>query len=128
MFLDVDAGDPALYREGWLVPRIAGPAFYAAAISALVIEHRLPFTLEQREALRAGEIPLGALLEDADAERSNHFAYTIATRPREDFPVIHVQATLILGGVPVALVRETVLWRVLTHRNHDRTAAASATA
>ncbi|GLY54821.1 hypothetical protein [Lentzea sp. NBRC 102530] len=126
VFLDVDPGDPALYREGWLVPRIAGPAFYAAAISALVIEHRLPFTLEQREALRAGEIPLGELLEDA--ERSNHFAYTIATRPQADFPVIHVQATLLLGGVPVALVRETVLWRVLTHRNHDRTAAASTTA
>ncbi|SFR29139.1 hypothetical protein SAMN04488564_11763 [Lentzea waywayandensis] len=60
-------------------------------------------------------IPLERLLRDAD--HSNHYAYTLATRPQDDYPVLHAQATLLLGGVPVALVRETVLWRVLTQRN-----------
>lgn len=117
LLLDTDAGDEATYREGWLVPQIAGPPFRAAAITAMVLEHRLGLTLAERDALREGEIPLGRLLRDAD--RSNHYAYTVATRPHRDHPVVHVQATLLLGGVPVALVRETVLWRVLMHRNHN---------
>ncbi|MFI6100824.1 hypothetical protein ACIA8G_35190 [Lentzea sp. NPDC051213] len=115
VLLDVDPGAEATYRDGWLVPRIAGPLFRMAAVTALVLEHRLGLSLADREALRHGEIPLGRLLRDAD--RSTHYAYTVATRPRDDHPVVHVQATLLLGGVPVALVRETVLWRVLTHRN-----------
>lgn len=114
LLLDVDPGHKATYREGWLVPRIAGPRFRAAAITALVLEHRLGLNLTDRAALKQGEIPLARLLRDAD--RATHYAYTVATRPQNDHPVIHVQATLLLGGMPVALVRETVLWRVLTHR------------
>jgi hypothetical protein len=126
LLLDVAPGHEAIYREGWLVPRIAGPQFRAAAISALVLEYRLGLTLTDREALRQGEIPLGRLLRDAD--RSTHYAYTVATRPQDDHPVIHVQATLLLDGTPVALVRETVLWRVLTHRQRSERAARRAAA
>lgn len=124
LLLDVEPGREALCREGWLVPQIAGPLFRAATISALVLEHRLGLTLTERQALRQGEIPLGQLLRGA--ERSTHYAYTVATRPKDDFPVVHVQGTLLLSGTPVALVRETVLWRVLTHRNQDWTAATAA--
>ncbi|MGI5507420.1 hypothetical protein [Lentzea sp. CA-135723] len=121
VLLDVVPGDNATYREGWLAPRIHGPQFRAAAVTALVLEHRLGLDLAGREDLKQGEIPLGQLLRGAN--RATHFAYTIASQPQDGHPVIHVQATLLLGGVPVALVRETVMWRALTHRVGNRASA-----
>ncbi|WP_394622469.1 hypothetical protein JNUCC0626_49925 (plasmid) [Lentzea sp. JNUCC 0626] len=118
LLLDVPPGTQVTARDGYLVAALGTEAFRVAAVSALVYEPAAGLDLARREQLDAGQIPLGRVL--ADAQRSTHYVTRLAGPPREDEPALRARATLLCGGRPAALVHETVLWRLLTHRAPGR--------
>lgn len=112
--LDTEPGTTAIRRDGYLVSALGGTPFRAAQVTSLVLPDRLGLADAEREAFDLGVVPLGELL--ATATRVTHFAYRVAGAPLDDRPALQIRGTLLLGGTPVALVEETVLWRAIGHR------------
>ena len=114
LLLDLPPGTPVTRRDGYLVATPPGEHFRVAAAVALVHVLALALDLAQRDALRAGTVPLSQLLRGA--HRATHYAYQLSGDPLNDQPALQARSTLLCAGRPVALVYETVYWRLLTHR------------
>jgi len=112
--LDTAPGTTAVHRDGYLVSALGGTPFRAAEVTSLVLPDRLGLSDQDREAFDNGVVPLGELL--TTAHRVTHVAYRVAGAPLDDRPALQVRGTLLLAGRPVALVDETVLWRLVGHR------------
>jgi hypothetical protein len=118
LLLDLPPGASVLRREGYLLSALGGTRLRVAEVTALVRTSGLGLDLQQKAALREGTVPLGKLL---DAQRATHYAYLVGGPPVDDRPALRSRATLLRAGRPVAITRETVLWKTLTHC--DRTPA-----
>jgi hypothetical protein len=114
LLLDLSPGTPVTRRDGYLVAAITGDTCRMAAAVALVYEPALALDKDQRAAMRGGTVPLSQILRGM--QRATHYAYRLAGDPLDDHPVLHSRSTLLCAGRPVALLRETVYWRLITHR------------
>lgn len=115
LLLDLAPGTLVTRRDGYLISAISSDdPFRLARAVALVHEPALALDSDQRAALRAGAVPLSQILRAA--QRATHYALRVAGEPLDDEPALRSRATLLCAGRPVALVRETVYWRLLTHR------------
>jgi hypothetical protein len=118
LLLDLPPATPVTRRDGYLLAAIAGDSFRVAATVALVHLPALALDRDQRAALRAGTVPLSQILRGV--QRATHYACRVAGDPhndqQDDQPALRARSTLLCAGNPVALVSETVYWRLITHR------------
>lgn len=114
LLLDLPPGTSVTRRDGYLVAALPGEGFRVAAAVTLVHVPALGLDLARRDALRAGTVPLSQLL--GGVHRATHYAYRLGGDPLDDQPALHSRSTLLCAGRPVAVVCETVYWRLLTHR------------
>jgi hypothetical protein len=114
LLLDLPPGTRVTRRDGYLVSAIPGESFRVAAAVALVYQPALALDNEQRTAFRSGTVPLSQILNGG--QRATHYACRVAGDPHDDHTALQSRATLLRGGRPVALVDETVYWRLITHR------------
>jgi hypothetical protein len=114
LLLDLPPGTPVTRRDGYLVAALPGEGFRVGAAVTLVHIPALALDTEQRDALRTGTVPLSQLLRGV--HRATHYAYRLGGDPHDDQPALQSRSTLLCAGRPVALVCETVYWRLLTHR------------
>lgn len=116
--LDLPLGTPVTRRDGYLVSAIGPGDFRAGAVVALVHEPGLGLDLRGQALLRAGTLPLSHIM--LECQRATHYAYRTAGAAADERPALRSRATLLLGGQPVALVWETVYWRLIRHRTPSR--------
>ena len=114
LLLDLPPGTPVVRRDGYLVAAIAADDFRVAQAVSLLHTPALALDTEQRDALRTGTVPLSQILRGT--QRATHYTYRLAGDPHDDQPALRSRATLLCAGRPVALVWETVYWRLITHR------------
>lgn len=116
LLMDLQPGTEVLSRDGYLVIHLGGTRFRAAVIKSLIY---LPgLTAEQRALLGSQALSAGTVLRHA--LRSTHFVYRVGEDPADGLPALRSQATLLIGGRPVLLARETVHWDLITHRAPSR--------
>jgi hypothetical protein len=113
--LDLPPATPVTRRDGYLVSAIGPEGFRAGAVLALVHEPGLGLTLHERALMQDGTLPLSHIVRGC--QRATHYAYRTEGTADAERPALQSRATLLLGGQPVALVWETVYWRLIRHRN-----------
>jgi hypothetical protein len=114
LLLDLPPGTDVTRREGYLVSAGGGTVIRVAEVSALIHTAGMNLDLDQKAALREGTTPLGQVLHGA--QRATHYAVRVGGPPVDDHAALRSRATLLRAGRPIALVRETVLWKLITHR------------
>jgi hypothetical protein len=119
---DLPVGTSVTRRDLHLVSVLTEPLFVAAAITELVYEPRIGLDLAGRRAVRTGPDPLDNLMNHLRRVvcyvlRPHHDTQG-ATRgdPQPDRPALQTKTILATAGTPVAVVIETVYWRLITHR------------
>ncbi len=101
-------------RDLHLVSTLGSAPFLAAAVTELLHGPRLGLGLGARRALRNGAEPLDSTLRQL---RRNVVAVsTPHGGDRPDDVALSATTVLLLAGTPVALITETVYWRLISHR------------
>lgn len=113
-FLGVPVGTSLIRRDVHLMSTVASPEFLAAAVTEFVYEPRLGLRLDQRRAVRTGSAPLEQIV--GQLRRSICYVSTPATDQGPDDVALSATTLLLRAGTPVAVVTETVYWRLITHR------------
>lgn len=123
---DLPVGTSVTRRDIRLVSVLTGPLFVAASITELVYEPRVGLDLAGRRAVRTGPDPLDSLVNHLRRVvcyvlRPHHDTQGDAEGgtggdPQPDRPALQTKTILANAGTPVAVVVETVYWRLITHR------------
>lgn len=114
LLLDVPTSTAVTRRDVHLVSPMRGPVFLAAAVTEFVHEPRLGLDLAARRRLHHGADPVDQLVDNLRRTVCWIIRPDEVQHPND--VALQAKTILVAAGCPVAVVVETVYWRLITHR------------